>query len=927
MSQLFKKMQLFFSQRKELKQVIKEQYKADKAQQVVRKREFKEMVEEDRVQAKKDDQVAKQQAKASYKTELKQASKAERKVLKKERKIYRKIKNTPIRRSIWVVVLGLVLFVGVKFGPTIGDMYTTMSGKGIDLTTNTPAAKAAREAGESVSEEIANEGIILLKNEEQHLPLADKKMNVFSTAAFNFRYGGGGSGGSDTSRAISLFDGLKNAGIEPNEKLRSFYEELPEIKDMATAGGTGLIQVVKSMSAKGSDDEPTIDYLTEEVLKEAQSYSNNAMILIASSGVESSDMAPEELKLTENKRQLIAKVSETFENVTIVINSGNTLELGFIEEFPQIKSVLWVGTPGPYGTNALGNVLTGKTNPSGRTTDTYAYDISSAPATENFGNYEYENLDKAFVNYQEGIYIGYRYYETFYENDEAAYQKAVQYPFGYGLSYTDFAWKVTDKEFNDKEIKVAVEVTNTGKVSGKEVVQLYYSAPYLAGSLEKSAISLGAYGKTQFLAPGEKEIIELSFPTNNMASYDSAKEEAYVLDQGKYQIKLARNVHEITESFDYEIAKRKVIKVDLTTGTTLENKFAEGAGEFDYLTREDWEGSYPSDKDLNHQAPQFVLDEVAKEPTDSKLPMPAYGKDNGLKLADLKGLAYSNPKWDEFLDQLTKEEMVNYVTHGAYKTDEIDRLGIPGTVLLDGPAGINFFFKKTEAASYPTEVVLASSWNDALAYKMGEAVGNESRAYGIHGWYAPGMNLHRTAQGGRNFEYFSEDPIISGKMAGGLISGAQDQGVIVFMKHFAMNDQETNARSGLYVWANEQSIRELHLKPFEMTVKEVNVLGAMSSFSYINGKWSGANPELLNDVLRDEWGFEGFVSSDAVFDFMHADDAIVSGNDLMLDIMSASTNKKRVEKAYKKDPSGTAKGLRDSTKRVLYTILKTYLFE
>ncbi len=307
--------------------------------------------------------------------------------------------------------------------------------------------------------------------------------------------------------------------------------------------------------------------------------------------------------------------------------------------------------------------------------------------------------------------------------------------------------------------------------------------------------------------------------------------------------------------------------------------------------------------------------------------MPTFEADNGIELEDLKGLDFDDPQWDAFLDQFTLEEMIDFVSNGAYRTMEIERLGVPPTLLMDGPAGFSYFFKPIEAAAYPSEVVLASTWNHDLAYAMGEAVGKEARAYGIQGWYAPGMNIHRTAFGGRNFEYFSEDPILTGEIATDLTRGAQDQGIIVFMKHFALNDQETNARSGNLVWANEQAIREIYLKPFEMTVKEGEVLGAMSSFSIIGTKWAGANPVLLNDVLRDEWGFEGFVSSDAVFGFMEAPDAVVAGNDLMLDIMSPHAQVKMLEDAYEKDPSGIANGVRTSTHHVLYTILQTYLFE
>jgi beta-glucosidase len=913
--------------RKARKKKIVAEVKKDRIQLKEEKAAIMALPQAEQEAAKK---VLKQKQKAKkveYKEQLQTADKAQKKQLKKEHRLYKKIKNRPRRGIIWSVIVLAILTIVVKVGPTVKDMAETMSGKGIELAEDSKASSKARSDGEKVSEKIADEGIVLLKNEQQSLPLADKKVNVFGVSSFGFRYGGGGSGGSDTSRAISLYDGLEEAGLAYNKDLYDFYMERPEVKDTTGKSDTGLMAIAKMMVSKEDGDEPEIDYLTKDIVKQATDYSQNAVIVLASAGVESSDMDQSQLKLTENKKALIKQVAENFENVTIVINSGNTLELGYLEEFPTIRSIVWVGTPGPYGTRSLGNVLAGKINPSGRLTDTYAYQIDSAPASENFGSYKYDNLDKHFVNYQEGIYIGYRFYETFYEQNEAGYEKAVQFPYGYGLSYTNFDWKLVDTKMNEKTISLDVEVTNIGESAGKDVLQLYFSAPYTKNGIEKSAIELGAYGKTKLLKPNEKEIVTLTFSTNDMASYDMNDKEAYVLEEGTYKIKLGKNVHDITETVEYHNPKEIVIKEDAQTGTQIQNQFEKNANEQTYLSRNDWEKTYPSDDNLNYTAPTFVLDEVNKQRTDSKMTMPKFEQENGIKLEDLKDLSYDDPKWDDFLAQFSVEELMDFYTQGAYKTNAVERLGVPATVLLDGPAGINFFFKPVKAAAYPTEIVIASTWNDQLAYEWGQSVGKEARAMGVHGWYAPAMNIHRTAQGGRNFEYFSEDPLLSGKMAASVTKGSQDQGVIVFIKHFAMNDQETNARSGLYVWANEQAMRELHLKPFEIAVKEGGTYGAMSSFSFLNGQWAGANSTLLNDVLRKEWGFEGIVSSDAVFGFMHADDAVVSGNDLMLDIMSKTANKKRLKQAYKKDPSGIANGLKTSAHNALYAILQTYIFE
>jgi len=914
-------------QRKEKRKELEKRVKQEKEQRKIRKNELRQLPEDERKKERlKDRQLQKDFAKRR-KVEIKALDKKERKAAIKENKIYQKIKNRPRRITVGSMTGVLALLITINMGPFVVNLFHVFTGTYITLVTNSSEALTAREYGEMVAKEISDEGIVLLKNEDHHLPLQQKQINVFSIAALDIRYGGGGSGTADTSRAVNLFQGLEAAGINYNEELYQFYQDVAANAKSSSNEKTGLMQIVGSLMGMEVIDEPEISYLSDEIIEQAKSYSDHALIVIASDGAEASDLAPEQLQLTANKRALIEKVSENFDHVTLVINAGNTLELGFVNEYPSIKSVLWIGTPGPYGTLSLGEVLAGTLNPSGRITSTYAYDISSAPASVNFGDYSYENLDKAFINYQEGIYVGYRYYETYFQNDDGGYENTVLYPFGYGLSFTDFEWKVIESDLTEEVIKLSVAVTNVGSMAGKDVVQAYYSTPYTEGGIEKAAIELATFKKTSLLAPGETETLHLAFDTREMASYDMDDQEAYILEEGIYTVQLGKNVREIIEQIEFELDKKIIYEEDSVTGTAYKNHFNNAKGELNYLSRSDWTGTFPTNQNLNYKAPQYVLDELIKEVEASSLPVPEFGVENGIQLGDLKGLEFTDPKWEAFLDQFTYEEMKQFVTNAAYKTLPIDRLGVPQTLLMDGPAGFSYFFKKVKAASYPTQVVLASTWNEELAYRMGEAIGNEARVYGIQGWYAPGMNIHRTPQGGRNFEYFSEDPILTGKMASEMIKGAQDQGIIAFMKHFALNDQETNARSGILVWANEQSIREIYLKPFEMAVKEASVKGAMSSFSYIGPTWAGANPRLLNDILRDEWGFKGFVTSDAVFSFMEAQEAIIAGNDLMLDVLTPHVNDKRMDQAYKQDPAGIAHGLRNSIKNVLYTLLETYLFE
>lgn len=912
--------------KKERKQQIKQEVKADKQKRKERKLEIKAMDAEQQKIEKAKDKQARKEAKRARKQEIKAMAKPEKKAAKKHDKIYKKVKNRPRRLIIWTAILCLVVYGVAMLAPIVGDVMRLMR---ISVDSSTPEGQMARENGEKIAAEISDEGIVLLQNDDAFLPLQDRSLNVFGLAAHNIRYGGGGSGTADQSRAVNLFQGLSNSGIQYNEELFNFYETHPD--NPSNNASTGLMQVIGSRLKMGNEtDEPAIDYLTDDMIAQAKQFSNNALIVLGSEGVEALDFSHEDLQLTKNKHDLLKRVCENFDNVIIIVNAGNVIELGFLEEYDSIKAAIWIGTPGPYGCNSLGKVLTGEVNPSGRLTDTYAYNVGSAPASVNFGDFPYSNIDgMAFTNYNEGIYVGYRYYETYYMDDEAGYNKAVQFPFGYGLSYTEFEWEVADSQFDGETIRVDINVTNTGDVPGKDVVQVYYSAPYSPGGIEKSAVELGGYAKTSLLQPGQSEVVTVEFSTRDMASYDMHTNQAYVLDAGEYDIRISRNVHEVVESVPYEIEEGVIYKTDDVTGTDIQNQFDYADGDLTYLSRNDWNGTYPDNSNLSYEAPQSVVDSYNnfRNPAKDEGEAPITGADNGIKLEDLKGLPHDDPKWQLFLDQFTVEEMKDLVLTGAYGTVPIDRLGIPKMVNLDGPAGINSFFSALTAASYPTEVVIAATWNDELAYKMGEAIGREANAYGVQGWYAPGMNIHRTPQGGRNFEYFSEDPLLSGKVSAAITRGAQSHDIIVFMKHFAMNDQETNARSGVFIWSNEQAIREIYLRPFEITVKEGKVTGAMSSFAHIGYKWSGANAELLINVLRHEWGFNGLVVTDAVqAKFMDVNLAMRYGNDLMLDPIP-TVNKRYFKKFYKADPVGVTKALRECTHNICYAMVNyTNLF-
>ncbi len=905
--------------KKAIKQQAKEKFVADKEAAKARKLEYNSMTDEQKASAKIEESKVKKETKKARKAEIKALEGDDKKAAKKHDKYYKKLKNRPRRYTAWGIAGVFVLFIGVKAAPIISDITELFD---VNLNQGTEEAIAVREAGEALAQNITDEGIVLLKNTDDLLPLVDGNVNVFGTQSQQMRLSGGGSGAADVSRAVNFFDALNNVGIQYNQELYDVTKAAAEEegkKDKESGGG--VTAVLASMFMPSVNDEAPIDYLTDDVISNAKEFSETAIIVLTSDSVEASDATPEQLHVKGNKLELIEKVSGNFENVIIIVNAGNSLELGFVNEYPSIKAVLACGTPGATGPTSLAKVIAGEVNPSGRLTDTLVYDNTSAPAAQNFGDYKYDNVEKmATLEYEEGIYVGYRYYETRYAGDEAGYNENVLYPFGYGLSYTDFEWEVVNPSLNEDTISVTVNVTNTGSVAGKDVVEVYYQPPYTEGGIEKSATSLVDFAKTSLLEPGQSESIVIDFPVRHMVSWDMENGN-YVLEAGKYGISVNKNVHEPVETFKYDVPETRVYNESLT-GYTYENQFDYANGGLNYLSRSDWEGTYPTADDVNTHASDETLAayDAYRNPEKMEGEEPTTGADNDIMFADLKGLEYNDPKWESFLDQFTIDELNRLYTHGGWKTVAIERLGIPGSVLLDGPAGINFFFGDVEAAAYPAALLLAQTWNEDLVYEMGVSMGEEANVYGVHGIYAPAMNLHRTAYGGRNFEYYSEDPVISGKMGTAIIKGIQSKDVAVTMKHFIMYDQEINARAGLFLWSNEQAIRELYLKPFELAEEETDVTGVMSSFIHLGTVWNGANPNLLNNVLRGELGFEGFVSSDAVFWFMDPALAVRNGENLHLAALPTGQSK-IVEAEYKEDPVGIATGLRESAHTLLYILL------
>lgn len=809
----------------------------------------------------------------------------------------------------------------------------------------------AEKVSKDLVTEIQEEGTVLLENKDQTLPLKkSSKINIFGISSVAVTYGGSGSGAADESKNVNLQQGLENAGFEVNSELTDFYKENLPKKE----GGN-------IFSLNGGDYniyEPAKDKYSEDLLKNAKAFSDTAVVVISRNGGEGADLPQNMaeyqqgdkdkhyLELQDVEKDMLKTVTENFDKVVVLVNSSNAMELGFLED-AGVDAALWIGGPGSTGLNGVAKILSGEVNPSGRLVDTYAYDMTSNPTYWNTGDFSYTNIsyektpwgakepqtfNYKFVNYQEGIYLGYRYYETrFVDNatgkmDEAAYDRAVQYPFGYGLSYTNFDKEITSmKEAGDK-IEVTVKVTNTGDVAGKDVAQIYYTAPYTAGGIEKSHVVLAGFDKTKTLEPGQSDNLTIAFDRDDLASYDYKTEKAYVLDAGKYEIKLMNNAHDVIDSETYTVASKEVRKQRSSDKAEVTNAFEYAIGEIKYLSRNDWSGTEQTERTKDQEASAQVAEEIDNKnfriDENSETPVNNVAtEDNKLRLADLVGADYDDERWDKLVAQMSVDEMTKLIGFGGYATGAVKSIDKPAVVDLDGPAGINGIFQGIKGIQYNSEVVVASTWNTDLAEKMGDAFAKEALAHGIVGLYAPAVNIHRSPFSGRNFEYYSEDPLISGKMASALVAKALENGVYTFTKHFALNDQEDN-REGVATWSNEQAIREIYLKAFEIPVKEGGATAIMSSFNRIGTLWAGGNKDLLDTVLRKEWGFRGMVITD--YDgqeYMSPDQAIRNGGDLMLSTLGDMPTAVS---------TGTEEGvtaLRRASKNILYTVAHSAAFD
>lgn len=886
---------------------------------------------------------------------------------------------------VFLLIVAVILNVAFAvFAPTLDSLFVSTT-----ILSDVPDAAKAFDDSKEMAKKIQNEGTVLLKNEDDLLPLGSKtdKLNFFGWGSYEPVYSGYGSGGmrpqTDMTRFTTLVAAFEAEGYDVNDELMTAYREF--CNERVNPGNV-------TNHNYSIYELPAEEY--ESLMTNVKDFSDYAVITISRAGGEGDDIpmpgqmndsstdvghygvqygqsdTKHYLELSDDEEAMIDLVCDNFDNVIVLVNTLNPMELGFLDDHEEIKSALWIGGPGTSGFASVADIVKGDVNPSGRLTDTYAYDAMSAPSFDNFGYKTFYdeadvqgplNATLQFANYVEGIYVGYRYYETRYMNDEAAYNAAVQYPFGYGMSYTTFEQELGACYELGGEIVMPVTVTNTGDVAGKDVVQVYVTAPYIEGGIEKPYVALAGFGKTDIIEPGDSATVNIMIDVEDLASYDYAGEGCYVLEEGDYELKLMINAHEPYEGEVYTYRVSETIVYDEDNKRPSDGVAAVNL--FDYaditeasvedkdtkpLSRSDWKGTWPTmdryadlaektcydnrggelntHKNVHTATPtQTIIDTVTVNPQteDNKKRVPdaelEYGvpflysdfpyadaesehESDTVTLKDMSVVEYSgvidgvdqDEIWMKFVLQMSFDEMMDLVfdTQG-YGSGEIESIGKSAMIDVDGPVGASSYQNGDfEGCHYPISTTIAATWNVPLVTEMGEVMGQEFASLGISGMYGPSVNIHRSPFGGRSWEYYSEDPVISGNIGGAEVLGLRHAGIYAHLKHFAINEQESGREnSGLHTYVDEQALREIYLRAFEIVVKDYEASGIMSSFNRVGPVWAGGDYNLCTTVLRDEWGFEGAVISDYYYFlgasrggkfYMGVEDGLYAGNDMWL---------------------------------------------
>ena len=903
----------------------------------------------------------------------KDAKGKDKKAIAKETKGPAKNVITVRRLSVWLVpvicVVAIVSAAAASFLPSAAfkKLMFTLGGSHVTIYDTAASREAAAEAEKNVAI-IEEEGLVLLKNTNNSLPLKAKegeekiKVNIFGSCAYGLFYGNGGSGSFQTDGRVSQFPrvakklevALQDEGVEINDNLYNLVKNYYDGKKVSVAHSDYDIQCgfnkynyseIVTSKAPYDYELPVSAYNTaftqlggKTALEDAKEFSDTAIFCVTRRGSEDEDMNLSDLQLKEGEIATIEMLEANFENVVILLNVPTVIEAAFLDR-PTIDSAIFMGHPGLTGTKGVAEALIGKINPSGHLVDTWPYDVKSAPSYQNFGNdTTLQHTGEStgfFTQYLEGIYVGYRYYVTrAMEDSSFNYKDYVQYSFGHGLSYTTFDKSIIDYQIDNgkQKITIFVEVKNTGEVKGKDVIQIYTHAPYKAGGIEKAYYSLTAFAKTNDIDPGDTKTYKLEFLYRDFASWSTEKG-FYVLEKGEYEFSLRENVWDIAVTTTGRENTKKLLlssdiefKTSYQTGKKYENIFQDvewGADEepIQYLSRSDFAGTFTATANINRKsvADKFPGGKTNKTGASSfnyqddqiEGDVKQQGVPGSLTLKDLKDADWNDDRWEDLISQMSTSEMQTLIEFGGFETRAISSIGKAATTDYDGP-GAAFH----SGTGHPSEVIVACSWSTDIAKLMGESIGREGAARGLTGWYAPGINTHRSPFGGRNFEYYSEDPLISGYMAGYTDQGARKYGVYSYAKHFIMNDQEKE-RAGVFVWANEQSIREIYARGFELYV-DLGGIGIMSSFNCIGSWWTGGSEALLTTLLREEWGFHGVVVTDyAGPDYMACNIGLRAGNDLWLtpSDLSSQIDPSAVAKAT---PNDANKLFRKACKNILY---------
>ncbi len=863
-------------------------------------------------------------------------------------------------QAIGALVLALVVIINLICSGPMYSMISLAMGEG-KLTEGT--INAVMEDVQKVSEE----GIVLLENKDSFLPISSTtNLNLFGWASVAPNYSGRGSGAASGQYTITTFyDGLSNAGFNLNTELYDFY--------------TSYAAERPSIGTRHQDwtlPEPPAAAYSDELMNAAKEFSDTAVIFLSRAGTEQADLPKDltdlpadgsfedntpdyaefgndhYLQLSHSERDMVELVCNNFDNVIVVWNGPCAFELGFVEEFDQIKGALWCAPCGQNGFNGLGEILKGQVNPSGKTSDTFVYDLSATPYFNNIGSFLYDNMNEysfqkdakyggatiipGFVNLVEGIYVGYRFYETAAAEGLIDYDKVVQYPFGHGLSYTTFTQKIENYKTTDDGLTFDVVVTNTGSMDGMDVVEVYYNPPYNNGGIEKATANLAAYDKTSLLKPGASETLSFSIKSEDMASFDAHGHGCYVLEKGAYIVSINADSHTILDSVVYEVPSDIVYDEGNPRSSDKNaavSRFGYVESNVEYLSRADGFANYeaatsaPSNFTMSPEDKARFVNSSNYDPSSSNNPedvVPTTGQPNSLKLADLRGADYDDPRWETLLDELSVDEMVNLVGVAGYQTGTVESVGKYSTTDVDGPQAVNNSFTGVGSISFPSGVMIACTWNTDMAKLYGEGMGTMADEMQITGWYAPGINIHRSAFEGRSTEYFSEDGYLTGMQAAQAVNGAADHGVYAYLKHFALNEQETNRDGMLCTWGNEQSIREIYLRSFEVAIKNSEAHALMCSHNYVGPMWSAGSPALLTDVLRDEWNFQGFAITDYFLGngYMNADMAVRAGTDGMLLAFDRGIN------MVQDQTSATSlQALRRACKNIMFTTVNSRIYQ